>query len=223
MNNNLDLSAGTWYNKYKKRRDEMKKIIFCMLLLSAFLLSGCQQEVKGLSYLESIDEAAVPELENAYVSMKERFPELYEQLWFNIDLPEALELYDKGEYDGVVRFSDKSGKNLMTLETRFKEQPERYIQQYVHAICANLSELSSFHEYEEPIEMNGYSAKRIDFRQKTGKETRLISYWLITIPESPENASNYHQEGVCVISVESTEENIEKMLRTLSTFRMRGG
>ena len=202
----------------------MKKIIFCMLMfIPALLMSGCQQEEKGLSYLENIDETAVPVLENAYVSMKERFPELYEQLWFNIDLPEALELYDKGEYNGVVKFSDKSGKNLMTLETRFKEQPERYIQQYLHAICANLSELSSFHEYEKPIVLNGYEAKRIDFRQKTGKETRLISYWLIAIPESPENASNYHQEGVCVISVESTEENIEQMLRTLYTFRMRGG
>ncbi len=202
----------------------MKKIIFCILLLiPVFIMSGCQQEVKSLSYLESVDDTAVPVLENAYVSMKERFPELYEQLWFNIYLPEALELYDKGEYDGVVRFSDKSGKNLMTLETRFKEQPERYIQQYLHAICANLSELSSFHEYEEPLEINGYSAKRIDFRQKTGKEIKLISYWFIAIPESPKSAANYHQEGVCVISVESTEENIEQMLRTLYTFRMRGG
>jgi hypothetical protein len=202
----------------------MKRIFFCVLLLfSSLWMTACQKEENKLSYLETIDKTAVPVIENAYVSMKEKFPELYEQLWFDIQIPEAMQLYDKGEYDNVVRFSDKSGKNLITLETRFKEQPERYYQQYLHTICANLSELDSFHEYEEPVELNGYSARRIDFRQKTAEEVRLISYFLITVPESPENAVNYHQAGVCVISVESTEENIEPMLRSLNTFQMRGG
>ena len=130
-------------------------------------MGGQKNEEQTLHFLEKIDAEAVPVIENAYVSIKEKFPEVYEQLWFNIDIPEALQLYDKGEYDGVVRFSDVSGKNLLTLETRFKEQPERYYQQYLHAVCANLSELSSFHEYPDPIEINGYSARRIDFFQES--------------------------------------------------------
>lgn len=198
----------------------------CLLLLLTVLFlpawTACGQETQGLSYLEAVSSDAPSEIENQYASLKEKYPELYQQLWFTIDIPEALQLYDKGETDGVVRFADPSGKNLITLETRFKEQPERYYQQYLHTVCANLSDTGSFHEYEEPFFINGYTARRLDFKQNTGTETRLISYWLIQTEQSPENAEFYHQSGVCVVSVESTAENIENMLRILDTFRMRG-
>ncbi len=200
----------------------MKKYITCILLSVLFLLcTACQKEEKTLHYLESADGAAV-EIRNSYYTLRERFPELYQQLYFTIDLPETAELYDSGKSDGVVRFSDSSGKNLITLETRFKEQPERCYQQYLHNICTNLSKLESFHEYEETFTVNGYSARRIDFRQDTGEEMHLVSYWFITVPESPETATYYHQSGICIVSVESVAENIEPMLRILNTFRMRG-
>ena len=201
----------------------MKK--YMLLLLTVLFLpvwTACAQETQGLSYLESVSSDAPSGIENNYASLKEKFPELYQQLWFTVDIPDSLELYDKGDSDGVVRFADPSGRNLVTLETRFKEQPERYYQQYLHTVCANLSELGSFHEYEETFSVNGYTARRLDCKQNTGSETRLISYWLIQIDESPSNAEYYHQSGVCVISVESTAENIGNMLRIPETFRMRG-
>ena len=200
----------------------MKKYITC-ILLSAFLLlcTACQKEAGTLHYLESVNDSAV-KISDSYYSLQERFPDLFKQLYFTIDLPEAEELYDSGKIDGVVRFSDSSGKNLITLETRFKEQPERCYQQYLHNICTNLSKLESFHEYEETFTVNGYSARRIDFRQDTGTEMHLVSYWFITVPESPKTAAYYHQSGVCIVSAESTAENIEPMLRIINTFRMRG-
>ncbi|MBE6877231.1 MAG: hypothetical protein E7496_11040 [Ruminococcus sp.] len=200
----------------------MKKLTAVLLVLLLPVWTACAQETQGLSYLEAVSSDAPSGIENQYASLKEKFPELYEQLWFTVDIPETLQLYDKGETDGVVRFADPSGKNLITLETRFKEQPERYYQQYLHTVCASLSEPGSFHEYQETFSVNGYTARRLDFKQNTGTETRLISYWLIQIEESPETAEYYHQSGVCVISVESTAENIENMLRIVNTFRMRG-
>ncbi|MBR0483667.1 MAG: hypothetical protein IJJ69_02680 [Oscillospiraceae bacterium] len=200
----------------------MKK---CMLLLLTVLFlpvwTACAQETQGLSYLEAVSSDAPSGIENSYVSLKQKFPELYQQLWFTVDVPESLELYDNGKTDGVVRFADPSGKNLLTLETRFKEQPERYYQQYLHTVCANLSELGSFHEYDETFSVNGYSARRLDVKQNAGSETRLISYWFLAVEEAPDTAKYYHQSGVCVIAVESTAENIEAMLRIPDTFRMR--
>jgi len=193
-----------------------------MLFLFLSVCTACQKETESLVYLESVDSSAVPILSDQYYTLKDRFPELYKNLYFNIDLPESAELYDKGNSDGVVRFADASGKNLITLEMRFKEQYQRCYQQYLHDVCTDLSDLNSFHEYEEVFEINGYQARRLDFRLYTGTETRLISYWFFDIPESPENAVYSHQSGTGIVSVESTAENIETMLRIINTFRMRG-
>ncbi len=196
-------------------------IIPCLILLLLFC-TGCQKTQNTLMYLETVDSSAVPVLSEKYYALKDRFPELYQNLYFTIDLPETVELYDKGENDGVIRFSDPSGKNLITLETRFKDNYQRYYQQYLHDVCTNLSDLNSFHEYEEVFEINGCQARRLDFRLHTASETRLISYWFFEIPDASENAAYPHQSGVSIVSVESTAENIETMLRIINTFRIRG-
>ena len=200
-----------------------KKYTVCfMLILFLILCTACQKETASLVYLETTDSSVVPVLSENYYALKDRFPELYQNLYFTIDLPESAELYDKGESDGVVRFSDISGKNLITLETRFKDNFQRYYQQYLHDVCTNLSEPDSFHEYEEIFEINGYQARRLDFRLRTGTETRLISYWFFDIPDTSGNTAYPHPSGVSVVSVESTAENIETMLKIIHTFRIRG-
>ena len=203
-------------------RSYIKYTACFVLILFLSVCTACQKETEHLVYLETADGSVTPELSDQYYALKDRFPELYKNLYFTVDLPEAAELYDKGSSDGVVRFSDRSGKNLITLETRFKEQYERCYQQYLHDVCASLSDLNSFHEYEEIFEINGFQARRLDFRLYTGTETRLISYWFFDIPESPEHAAYSPQSGTGIVSVESTAENIETMLRIINTFRMRG-
>ena len=196
-----------------------KKIrLFSCLPALAFILTACQnpQEQTQLTYLETVTGNPVPPFQNSYYTLSERFPSLSEQLCMDIAIPETMLIYDSGSSDGAVRFAEESGKNLLTLETRFKDQSERCYQQYLHDVCSHLSEQSSFQAYPEPISINGYPAKRLDFKINTGTETRLVSDWFIDFEISPA------QRGVCLISIESTTENIEAMLRILSTFHVKG-
>ncbi|GEM_PF-3164596 len=201
----------------------MKKLLQSGILIFLLCSTACQKQPETPAYLEAADSSVEIKLDNAYYSLKDQFPDLYRQLWFDIAVPEPLKLYDRGDSDGVVRFADSSGKNLLTLETHFKEDPERCYEQYLHGISATLSDFNHLHVYEEEFLLNQkYSARRIDLKQNSGTDTRLISYWLITIEASPAQADFSHQSGVCIVSVESAAENIEAMLKILTTFRIRG-
>lgn len=186
-----------------------------VLLLSSLLLllTGCARSVPK-DYTPTpvvIDTAADAAIraEDGYTPLDSYFENL---LGCQMLIPQSLGWYKTD--DGVYRFSDRSGTNLMTFETRIGDNYERCYTSYLHDIGCRLP-ANRIQTYDpQTIGTAQYNARRIDAReQENDQPERLISYWFIARPRS-----EGRREACYIVTIETVPENLDAMMNCISSF-----
>ena len=121
-----------------------------------------------------------------------------------------------------------------TGKTGIKDDYEKLYQEYLHGVSTSLSDYQSFYAYDDvtlEYQETVYHAKRFDVKindvthmttePESGRdipEQRLISYWFIDKNIKPDEKEPEKKRAAYIITIETTSENVENMMKILTTF-----
>ena len=193
----------------------MKRLF--VLLAAALLLTGCRTapQKKDDRKPVEIDRAADPVL-NAADGAVLLDEQTADAVGFQMLVPAALQWY--ADEDGTVRYSDRSGHNLMTFAVRPGDDTERCYRSYLHDIgCALPANRIKTYDPQE-IGAGGYTAYRIDAREaEADSPERLMTYWFI---DRPRQAGK--RKACYIVSIETESQNLDVMMKCIGSFALPG-
>ena len=128
-------------------------------------------------------------------------------------MPKAVGWYQTA--DGVMRFCDPSGSNLITMEYRSGDDFARCYASYLHEIGTELPENRICTYDLQTVGVGAYTAYRIDAREtEENQPERLMTYWFIDKPRASEN----RRSGCYIVTFDTTAENLELMTGCIRSF-----